>query len=569
MGSNFPAGIDVLTNPTASDALDTPGVLHADQHSNANDAVEAIEAHLLGSAYVPMLAAPSGDLTGATDSAMLNVRMAAALVAGGYRTLYAREGSYHFDPALVDPVTDRGLRIVGASRARGTVFYQVAAGDLFTNGVDTAVSRSNGAMTAGSNVLTGSGFTSGSVGTFISVAGAGTAGAALSGKIIGFTSATQVTLGFNDGSAMNAATAVGPTATYTLSPWDANLYDGVQSPYFFEDIFFSTKNRATALDNGTGNYLAGSRALVDWRGGDIHLRRCSFEGFDTAIWGIQSDINKWVDVELISNHVGAYLGPRSDQFECRGMYGLFNDRVLDLDRVAGAAFERCQFVGNGAPSTNPVRIRSAWGVGSFGVNFNECWFEHLQGYAGAAVEAFVEIGVGDLVGTEDVHFRNPTILTNPAGSLPRAQYLVKCDRGDMISVENPQGQLFHYLDALSRFVGTGTPSILFMLRRPVTSPAVVYSSNGGAGVPSVTTMLWGALGASGGITLLNGQITAANVVGLTGGRFSTTASAATSGSGLRVPHGVAPTSPVDGDIWTTTAGMFVRINGVTKSVNLT
>lgn len=37
----------------------------------------------------------------------------------------------------------------------------------------------------------------------------------------------------------------------------------------------------------------------------------------------------------------------------------------------------------------------------------------------------------------------------------------------------------------------------------------------------------------------------------------------TAKSTLRVPHGSAPTSPVDGDIWTTTAGLFVRINGGT------
>jgi hypothetical protein len=34
-------------------------------------------------------------------------------------------------------------------------------------------------------------------------------------------------------------------------------------------------------------------------------------------------------------------------------------------------------------------------------------------------------------------------------------------------------------------------------------------------------------------------------------------------SGLRLEHGNAPTSPVNGDVWTTTLGMFVRINGVT------
>lgn len=48
-----------------------------------------------------------------------------------------------------------------------------------------------------------------------------------------------------------------------------------------------------------------------------------------------------------------------------------------------------------------------------------------------------------------------------------------------------------------------------------------------------------------------------------------TAASTTAGAGLLVPHGTAPTSPVDGAFWTTTAGAFLRINGVTKSVNLT
>lgn len=32
---------------------------------------------------------------------------------------------------------------------------------------------------------------------------------------------------------------------------------------------------------------------------------------------------------------------------------------------------------------------------------------------------------------------------------------------------------------------------------------------------------------------------------------------------LRIPHGSAPTSPVNGDMWTTTSGLFVRVNGAT------
>lgn len=42
-----------------------------------------------------------------------------------------------------------------------------------------------------------------------------------------------------------------------------------------------------------------------------------------------------------------------------------------------------------------------------------------------------------------------------------------------------------------------------------------------------------------------------------------TAATSTAQAGFRLPHGTAPTSPVDGDAWTTTAGLYVRINGVT------
>ena len=38
----------------------------------------------------------------------------------------------------------------------------------------------------------------------------------------------------------------------------------------------------------------------------------------------------------------------------------------------------------------------------------------------------------------------------------------------------------------------------------------------------------------------------------------------TANAGFNVPHGTAPTTPVNGDIWTTTTGLFMRMNGVTK-----
>jgi hypothetical protein len=47
-----------------------------------------------------------------------------------------------------------------------------------------------------------------------------------------------------------------------------------------------------------------------------------------------------------------------------------------------------------------------------------------------------------------------------------------------------------------------------------------------------------------------------------GGKVTLPASA-TAKAPLNLPHGTAPTSPVNGDVWTTTAGMYVRVNGAT------
>jgi len=57
-----------------------------------------------------------------------------------------------------------------------------------------------------------------------------------------------------------------------------------------------------------------------------------------------------------------------------------------------------------------------------------------------------------------------------------------------------------------------------------------------------------------GFTVLNTLITAASLTGA---------------AGLNIPHGTAPSSPVNGDMWTTTGGAFIRINGVTKTFTLT
>ena len=44
MASNYPTSLDDFTNPSASDLMNSTAVPHATQHSDLNDAVEAIQA---------------------------------------------------------------------------------------------------------------------------------------------------------------------------------------------------------------------------------------------------------------------------------------------------------------------------------------------------------------------------------------------------------------------------------------------------------------------------------------------------------------------------------------------
>lgn len=92
---------------------------------------------------------------------------------------------------------------------------------------------------------------------------------------------------------------------------------------------------------------------------------------------------------------------------------------------------------------------------------------------------------------------------------------------------------------------------------PTTTPAITLTL--GAITPSSVA----ATGAISGTTL-----TMSGIAALDGATPSSSTAlivpASTTGvSSLRIPHGAAPTSPVDGDWWSTTAGFFGRVNGST------
>jgi hypothetical protein len=89
--------------------------------------------------------------------------------------------------------------------------------------------------------------------------------------------------------------------------------------------------------------------------------------------------------------------------------------------------------------------------------------------------------------------------------------------------------------------------------------AVYLASNGGDIVVGTTT-------AHSLRVCINSAVTDALIINSSNATFSTpliTAASASGGAGLRLPHGTDPTSPTNGDVWTTTAGMYVRISGTT------
>lgn len=101
----------------------------------------------------------------------------------------------------------------------------------------------------------------------------------------------------------------------------------------------------------------------------------------------------------------------------------------------------------------------------------------------------------------------------------------------------------------ARFLSCRTTSTPSGASLDITSAANVYVDNVGfldAGLTSAAN------------TFLNTTLGSIR----TNGQVLTKASSTTE-AGIRLPHGSAPTSPVNGDMWTTTAGLFVRINGAT------
>jgi hypothetical protein len=84
---------------------------------------------------------------------------------------------------------------------------------------------------------------------------------------------------------------------------------------------------------------------------------------------------------------------------------------------------------------------------------------------------------------------------------------------------------------------------------------------------STKTINIGTAGASGSTTAVNiGSSVAGATSSITLNGVAIASASTTSRPSLRIPHGSAPTTPTNGDLWTETTGIFVRINGASQQL---
>jgi hypothetical protein len=118
---------------------------------------------------------------------------------------------------------------------------------------------------------------------------------------------------------------------------------------------------------------------------------------------------------------------------------------------------------------------------------------------------------------------------------------------------SPQNSIPFYSNA-------GTAAVVSGLT--ITNNAVLACN--GSGVPSLVTTL------PTGLTLPSATITSPTITGtisIAAASYTgkqTYAAGSTGSASMNIPAGVAPTSPVNGDIWETTSGVLARVNGATQ-----
>ncbi len=199
-------------------------------------------------------------------------------------------------------------------------------------------------------------------------------------------------------------------------------------------------------------------------------------------------------------------------------------------------------IGVGALSTDfgiQVNHASLTSVSPYGVVI-KCTFPSTATTSGIALFAQVRTAAASFTMTDAV---GVSIVSPSVGAASSITNLY----GLKIANQSVGGTLNY-----SIFTGTG----LVSFGDTTDSTSITTGSVQTLGGLGITKALW-----VGGLANIAGAVTLQSTLTVTGLLLTTLS--ATGGACFRLPHGAAPSSPVNGDMWTTTAGLYIRINGAT------
>ncbi|QQZ60526.1 hypothetical protein JI735_29225 [Paenibacillus sonchi] len=198
-----------------------------------------------------------------------------------------------------------------------------------------------------------------------------------------------------------------------------------------------------AVSASNGWYGTGTYGIRDWRGGGIKLIDAQIEHFEYGVWGTQSDINRFNNLQLFYNKCAIYMEEKSDQFLGEGLYTFGNDNTITMVNCTGGRFLNCQFVKEGSQGTYPVELN-----GCFSMLFAGNWYESTGNY-GATVPAYIRLGASSEC--RNIVIRSSTLAVGDKinGTVPQVNYFIEVVTGRSIVIDEAGG----YLRNLKKLVG--------------------------------------------------------------------------------------------------------------------
>jgi len=223
MATSYPTSLDALTNPTSSNKLNDAGVLHADQHANANDAIEALQAKV---------GVDSSAVTTSLDYKVRNVPIGSAVtgLGTGVATFLTTPTSANLLAAVTDE-TGTGTLVFSTSPAISTSITTASTTFALLNTVATTITFGGAAtsFTVGgtpTTALTANIFTNATATATTKTINLGTGGASGSTTAISLGSATAGALGntkLNTGFSIATPPAIITGTTYSATINDTAL----------------------------------------------------------------------------------------------------------------------------------------------------------------------------------------------------------------------------------------------------------------------------------------------------------------------------------------------------------